>query len=103
METHAKSGFIVVNRQLQTSPQLTPNKTKDDSEVTERTTAKPVRARRRNKKKFHSVLARSRKRHTRFPEKNLAGKPDFASPEDKSIDTVPGFPDSDNSVCAKEL
>ena len=79
------------------------NKANDYSEVTGRTTAKPVRRRRRNKKKSPSALARSMNRHTRFPEKNLAAKPDLASPEDKSINTVPGFPDSDNFQCAKEL
>ena len=43
-----------------------------------------------------SVVACSRKRHTRFLEKKLAGKPDLASPEEDQQD-------SDNSVCVKEL
>ena len=41
-------------------------------------------------------MARSRKRHARFLEKKLAGKPDLASPEEDQQD-------SDNSVCAKDL
>ena len=49
------------------------------------------------KKKPLSYLARSRKRHTRFRE-NLAGKSDFASPEDKQDSES-----SDNSVCVKVL
>ena len=43
-----------------------------------------------------STLARSRKRHARFLEKKLAGKPDLASSEEDQQD-------SNNSVCAKEL
>ena len=75
----------------------TPIKAKDDSGVTGRTTAKkPVRRHRRKKNRSPSALARSRKRHTRFLEKKLAGKPDLASPEEDQKD-------SDNSVCVKEL
>ena len=73
----------------------TPNKAKDDSGVTGRTTAKKPVRRRRRKNRSPSALARSRKRHARFLEKKLAGKPDVASPEDQQ--------DSDNSVCVKEL
>ena len=86
METHAESGFIVVNRQLQTS-----NKAKDDSEVAERATVKPVR-RCRKKRNSPSVLARSRRRCARFLEKKLAGKQDSPSPEDQQ-----------DPVCVKEL
>ena len=57
---------------------------------------KPVRRRRRKKNRSPSALARSRKRHARFLEKKLAGKPDLASPEEDQQD-------SDNSVCVKEL
>ena len=75
----------------------TPNKAKDDSGVTERTTVKkPVRRRRRKKNRSPSALACSRKRHARFLEKKLAGKPDLASPEEDQQD-------SDNSVCVKEV
>ena len=83
----------------------TPNKAKDNNiEVTRRTTTvKPVRRRRRKKNQSPSALARSRKRHTRFLEKKLAGKPDLALPEEKSITTVPGFPDAVDSLCVKEL
>ena len=55
---------------------------------------KPVRHRHR-RMKSPSALACSWRRHTRFLEKNLAGKPDLASPEDQQ--------DSDNSLCVKEL
>ena len=41
-------------------------------------------------------MAISRRRHARFLEKKLAGKPDLASPEEDQQD-------SDNSVCVKEL
>ena len=83
----------------------TPNKAKDNnSEVTGRTTsAKPVRRRRRKKNQSPSALARSRKRHARFLEKKLPGKPDLASPEEKSITTVPGVPDAVDSHCVREL
>ena len=74
----------------------TPNKAKDDNKVTRRTTGKSVRRRRRKKNGSPSALACSRKRHTRFLEKKLAGKPDLASPEEDQQD-------SDNSVCVKEL
>ena len=75
----------------------TPNKAKDDSGDTGRTAVKkPVRRRRRKKNRSPSALARSRKRHARFLEKKLAGKPDLASPEEDQQD-------SDNSVCVKEL
>ena len=75
----------------------TSNKAKDDSGVTGRTTAKkPVRRRHRKKNRSPSALASSRKRHARFLEKKLAGKPDLASPEEDQQD-------SDNSVCVKEL
>ena len=63
-------------------PAKTPNKAKDDSEVAERATVKPVR-RRRKKRNSPSALARSRRRHARFLEKKLAGKPDSPSPEDQ--------------------
>ena len=49
------------------------------------------------------TFSSSRKRHTRFLEKKLAGKPDLALPEEKSITTVPGFPDAVDSLCVKEL
>ena len=83
----------------------TPNKAKDNnSEVTGRTTsAKPVRRRRRKKNQSPSALARSRKRHARFLEKKLAGKPVLALPEEKSITAVPGVPDAVDSLCVKEL
>ena len=66
-------------------------------------TAKPVRRCCRKKNQSPSALARSRKRHTCFLEKKLAGKPDLALPEEKSITTVPGFPDAVDSLCVKEL
>ena len=72
-------------------PAKTPNKAKDDSEVAGRATVKPVR-RRRKKRNSPSALARSRRRHARFLEKKLAGKPDSPSPEDQQ-----------DSVCVKEL
>ena len=72
-------------------PTKTPNKAKDDSEVAGRATVKPVR-RRRKKRNSPSALARSRRRHARFLEKKLAGKPDSPSPEDQQ-----------DSVCVKEL
>ena len=50
-----------------------------------------------------SALASFRKRHARFLEKKLAGKPDLALPEEKSITTVPGVPDAVDSLCVKEL
>ena len=82
----------------------TPNKAKDNnSEVTGRTSAKPVRRRRRKKNQSPSALARSRKRHARFLEKKLAGKLVIALPEEKSIVTVPGVPDAVDSLCVKEL
>ena len=74
----------------------TPNKAKDNNKVTGRTTGKPVRRRRRKKNRSPSALARSMKRHGRFLEKKLAGKPDLASPEKDQQDL-------DNSVCVKEL
>ena len=77
-------------------PAKTPNKAKDDNKVTGRTTVKPVKRRRRKKNRSPSALARSRKRHARFLEKKLAGKPDLASPEEDQQDL-------DNSVCVKEL
>ena len=69
----------------------TPNKAKDDSEVAGRATVKPVRCRRK-KRNSPSALARSRRRHARFLEKKLAGKPDSPSPEDQQ-----------DFVCVKEL
>ena len=76
----------------------TPKKAKDDSGVTGRTAAKkPVRRRRWKKNRSPSALARSRKRHARFLEKKLAGKPDFASPEEDQQDS------DINPVCAKEM
>ena len=77
-------------------PAKTPNKAKDDNKVAGRTTVKPVKRRRRKKNISPSALAHSRKRHMRFLEKKLAGKPDLASPEEDQQD-------SDNSVCVKEL
>ena len=75
----------------------TPNKAKDNSRVTGHTTAKKrVRRRRRKNNRSPSALVRSRKRHTWFLEKKLAGKPDLASPEENQQDP-------DNSVCVKEL
>ena len=74
----------------------TPNKAKDDNNVTRRTTVKPVKRRRRKKNRIPSALVPSRKRHAGFLEKKLAGKPDLASPEEDQQD-------SDNSVCVKEL
>ena len=73
-------------------PAKTPNKAKDDNTVTGRTTVKPVKRRRRKKNRSPSALARSRKRHARFLEKKLAGKPDLASPEEDQQDL-------NNSVC----
>ena len=55
-----------------------------------------MKRRRRKKNRSPSALDRSRKRHARFLEKKLAGKPDLASPEEDQQD-------SDNSVCVKEL
>ena len=83
----------------------TPNKAKDNHiEVTGRTsTVKPVRRRRRKKIQSPSALARSRKRHARFLEKKLAGKPDLALSEEKNIATVPGVWDAVDSLCVKEL
>ena len=78
-------------------PAKTPNKTMDDNKVTGRTTVKPVKRRRRKKNRSPSALARSRKRHTRFLEKKLAGKADLASPEEDQQDT------DINPVCVKEL
>ena len=78
-------------------PAKTPNKAKDDNKVTGRTTVKPVKRRRRKKNRSPSALARSRKRHARFLEKKLAGKPDLASPEEDQQYTVI------NPVCVKEL
>ena len=72
------------------------NKAKDNNKVTRRTTVKPVKRHRRKKNRSPSALARSRKRHVRFLEKKLAGKPELASPEEDQQD-------SDNSVCVKEL
>ena len=74
----------------------TPNKAKDNNKVTGRTTVKPVKRRCRKKNRSPSVLARSRKRHARFLEKKLAGKPDLALPEEDQQD-------SDSSECVKEL
>ena len=71
-------------------PAKTSNKAKDDNGVTERATVKPVR-RRRKKRNCPSALARSRRRHARFLEKKLAGKPDSPSPEDQQ-----------DSVCVKK-
>ena len=48
-------------------------------------------------------MARSRKRHARFLEKKLAGKPVLALPEEKCITTDPGVPDAVDSLCVKEL
>ena len=48
------------------------------------------------KNRSPSAMAHSRKRHGRFLEKKLAGKPDLASPEEDQQD-------SDDSVCVKEL
>ena len=76
-------------------PAKTPNKAKDDNKVTGRT-VKPVKRLRPKKNRSPSALARSRKRHARFLEKKLAGKPDLASPEEDQQDL-------DNSVCVKEL
>ena len=76
-------------------PAKTRNKAKDDK-VTVHTTVKPVKRCRRKKNSSPSALARFRKRHARFLEKKLAGKPDLASPEEDQQDL-------DNSVCAKEL
>ena len=83
----------------------TPNKAQDNnSEVTGRTTtAKPVKRHRQKNNQSPSALARSRKRHAGFLEKKLAGKPDLALPEEKSITTVPGVPDAVDSLCVKEL
>ena len=77
-------------------PAKTPNKAKDDNKVTGRTTVKPVKRRRQKKKRSPSALAHSRKRHVRFLEKKLAGKPDLASPEKDQQNL-------DNSVCVKVL
>ena len=74
----------------------TPNKAKDHNKVTGRTTVKPVKRRRMKKNRSPSALARSRKRHARFLEKKLAGKPDLASPEEDQQDSA-------NSVYVKEL
>ena len=77
-------------------PAKTPNKAKDDNKVIGRTTVKPVK-RRRRKNRSPSALARSRKRHARFLEKKLAGKPDLALPEEDQQDKYI------NPVCVKEL
>ena len=62
------------------------------------------------------MLARSRRRHARFLEKKLAGKPSSPSPEDqpdslyvKELEKLAGKPDSpspedqQDSLCVKEL
>ena len=81
------------------------NKAKNNnSEVTGHTTSvKPLRRHRQKTNQSPSALARSRKRHARFLEKKLAGKPDSALPEEKSITTVPGVQDAIDSLCVKEL
>ena len=96
METHAESGFILIDCQLQTSRQN--SKQSQGRQRGHRTyyCEETVRRRRRKKNRSPSALARSRKRHARFLEKKLAGKPDLASPEEDQQD-------SDNSVCVKEL
>ena len=71
------------------------NKAKHNSDILGRTTAKPVGRRCRNKRKYTSALAHSRNWHPLFLENNLAGKPDLASPEDKSIAVIHGYPDYD--------
>ena len=48
--------------------------------------------RRRKKRNSPSALARSRRRHARFLEEKLAGKPDSPSPEDQQ-----------DPMCVKEL
>ena len=102
METHAESGFIVVDRQLQTSCQN--SQQSQGQQLGHRTYyySQPVRIRCRKKKQYPSALARSRKRHT-FPGKELAEKSDLALPEEKSITTVSGVPDANNSLGVKEL
>ena len=70
-------------------PAKTPNKAKDDSEVAKRATVKPV-IHHRKKRNSPSALARSRRRHARFLEKKLAGKPDSPSPEDKQDSVCKG-------------
>ena len=81
-------------------PAKTPNKAKDDSEVAGRATVKPVR-RRRKKRNSPSALARSRRRHARFLEKKLAGKPDSPSPEDQQ-DSVCVELEYTSLVCGSE-
>ena len=70
-------------------PAKTPNKAKDDSEVAGRATVKPVRCHRK-KRNSPSVLACSRRRHARFLEKTLAGKPDSPLPEDQQDSVCKG-------------
>ena len=77
VETHAESGYILIDCQLQTSRQNS-----QQSQERQRATAKKPVRRRRRKNRSPSALARSRKRHARFLEKKLAGKPDLASPEE---------------------
>ena len=77
-------------------PAKTPNKAKDGNKVTGCTAVKPVKRHRRKKNRAPSALAHSRKRHMRFLEKKLAGKPDLASPEEDQQEL-------DNSMCVKEL
>ena len=95
METHAGQDkfSLTVSCKL---PAKTPNKAKEDNKVAGRITVKPVKRRRRKKKRSPSALAHSRKRHAWFLEKNLAGKPDLASPKEDQQDL-------NNSVCVKEL
>ena len=93
-DTRGNSRIRIHCRKLTVScklPAKTPNKAKDDSEVAERATVKPVR-RHWKKRISPSASARSRRRHARFLEKELAGKPDTPSPEHQQ-----------DSVCVKEL
>ena len=96
METHADSGFILIDCQLQTSHQNSQQSQGQQRGHLTYYCEKTVRRRRRKKNRSPSALACSRKRHARFLEKKLAGKPDLASPEEDQQD-------SDNSVCVKEL
>ena len=67
---------------------VTPNKAKDTSDVTEHVTVNPVK--RQRKKKPPSVVVCSRGRFACFLEKKAAGKPDLASPKgNQSITLVP--------------
>ena len=93
-----ESGFILIDRQLQTSrqgQQQRGHRTYYFCETSKETSAE--------EEPISLCVGSSRKRHARFLEKKLAGKPVLALPEEKSITTVPEVPDAVDSLCVKEL